>query len=57
MEGIWSVKQAAKELGISEQHLRLLLKKGEVTGKKLSGTWVVLDLNYIRKRKAKGDKK
>jgi len=53
---IWSVKQAAKELNISEQHLRLLLKKGEVKGRKLTGTWVVLNLNYTRRRKPKGGK-
>ena len=51
---MWSVKQAAKEMNLSEQHLRLLLKKGEVEGKKLGGTWVVLGLNYVRKRKLKG---
>ena len=54
---MYSVKDAADKLGISEQHLRLLLKKGEVKGKKLGGTWVVLDLNYARKRMPKGGKK
>ena len=57
MGGMWSVKEAAEKLSLSEQHLRLLLKKGEVKGKKLGGTWVVLDLNYTRKRKPKGGKK
>jgi len=54
MEGMWSVKQAARELKISEQHLRLLLKKGEIKGKKLDGTWIVLELSYTRKRRQKG---
>ena len=53
-KGIWSVKEAAEKLGLSEQHLRLLLKKGEVKGKKLGGTWVVLELSYIRKRREPG---
>ena len=54
---MWSVKQAAKEMNISEQHLRLLLNKGEVKGRKLTGTWVVLELDYKRKRKPKGGRK
>ncbi len=44
-------------MGISERHLRLLLEQGKVEGKKLGHDWVVLDLNYTRKRKPKGDKK
>jgi hypothetical protein len=48
---MYSVKEAACKMGISERHLRLLLQNGEVKGKKLSRDWVVLDLNYIRKRK------
>lgn len=54
MEEIWSVKQAAAKLGVSERHLRLLLKKGQVKGRKLGGTWLILDLDYKRKRKPKG---
>jgi len=57
VEGIWGVKEAADKLSVSEQHLRLLLKKGEVKGKKLGGTWVVLDLSYTRKKKKKGGDK
>ena len=45
---------AAALMGLSAQHLRLLLKQGKVKGKKLDGTWVVLALNYTRKRKDKG---
>lgn len=54
MENIWSVKEAASKLGLSERHVRLLLEKGEVKGKKLGGTWVVLSLDYTRKKKRKG---
>ena len=50
---MYSVKEAAKETGISESHLRLLLRTGELKGKRLARDWVVLDLNYTRKRKLK----
>lgn len=54
---MYSVKEAAQKIGISERHLRLLLEKGEIKGKKLGHDWVVLELDYTRKRKAKGGKK
>jgi excisionase family DNA binding protein len=54
---MYSVNEAAKKMGISERHLRLLLKKGEIEGKKLGHDWVVLSLDYKRKRKPKGEKK
>jgi hypothetical protein len=54
---MYSVKEAADKLGISPVHLRFLLKNGIVTGKKLGHDWVVLDLNYTRKRKPKGGNK
>ena len=50
---MYSVKQAAETMNISESHLRLLLRNGDVEGKKLARDWVVLDLNYTRKRKLK----
>ena len=40
-------------MGISPRHLRLLLKTGQVEGKRLGHDWVVLSLNYKRKRKPK----
>lgn len=51
---MWSVKEAANNLGISERHLRLLLSEGIVAGQKLGHDWVVLSLRYKRKRKPKG---
>ncbi len=54
---MYSVKEAATKMGLSERHLRLLLQTGEIKGKKLGRDWVVLDLNYTRKRKPKGGKK
>ena len=54
---MYSVKEAAKTLGITERHLTRLLNNGDIEGKKLARDWVVLDLNYKRKRRPKGGKK
>ncbi len=51
---MYSVKEASIKLSISERHIRLLLQKGEIKGKKLGHDWVVLGLNYARQRKVKG---
>ena len=56
MNGIWSTREAAQEMGISEQHLRRLLRDGLVKGKKLGDTWAVLELKYERRRRPKGYK-
>ena len=48
---MYSVKEAAQKMGLSPQHLRLLLKQGRVQGKKLGHDWVVLSLDYKRRRK------
>ncbi len=53
---MYSTKEAASMLEISEQHIRLLLAKGEIRGKKLGRDWVVLSLDYKRKRKPKTKK-
>jgi len=55
-DNIWSVKEAALQMGISVRHLRLLLETGQVAGKKLGHDWVVLSLDYQRKRKQKGER-
>lgn len=47
---MWSVKEAAKALGISEQRVRKLLAEGRIKGKKIGDTWVVLELSYTKKR-------
>ena len=54
---MYSVKEAAQKIGISDRHLRVLLEKGQIKGKKLGHDWVVLSLDYERKRKPKGGKK
>jgi excisionase family DNA binding protein len=48
---MYSVKQAAEELGLDTSQVRRLLAKGEIKGVKLARDWVVLDLSYRRKRK------
>jgi hypothetical protein len=53
-KGMYSVREAAGQMGVSERHLRLLLESGQVEGKKLGRDWVVLSLDYKRKRKPKG---
>ena len=45
-----SVKDAAKELGISDSHCRRLLETGKIKGEKLGRDWVVRELKYRRKR-------
>ena len=54
---MYNTKEASEKMGISESHLRLLLMKGEIKGKKLGRDWVVLSLDHQRKRKPKGGKK
>lgn len=51
---MYSVKEAARKLGISTSHCRRLLGRGAIRGKKLGHDWVVLNLDYQRKRRVKG---
>ena len=53
---MYSVKEAAEKLGISDGYLRRLLERGQIEGKKLGHDWVVLSLDYKRKRKPKREK-
>jgi len=53
---MYSVKEAAEKLGISDSHCRRLLEQGLIQGKKLGHDWVVLSLDYKRKRKPKTKK-
>ena len=54
---MYSVKEGAQAMGISERHLRLLLTRGLIKGKKLGHDWVELSLEYKRKIKPKGEGK
>lgn len=47
---MWTVKEAAKQLGISEQRVRKLLTEGRIKGRKLGDRWVILEPSYTRKR-------
>ena len=50
---MYSTKQAAEILGLSQDHVKLLARKGVIKAKKLGRDWVVLSLNYQRKRQPK----
>ncbi|MFC2051884.1 helix-turn-helix domain-containing protein [Chloroflexota bacterium] len=54
---MYSTKEAAERLGLSQAHVKLLARKGIIEARKIGRDWVVLDLNYTRKRKPKGGKK
>jgi hypothetical protein len=51
--GMYSVREAAEKLGMTDRHVRLLLSTGTLYGKKLGHDWVVLSLDYERKRRPK----
>jgi len=53
---MYSVREAAEKLGISDRRVRVLLNEGRIEGKKLGHDWVVLSLDYKRKRKVKRKK-
>jgi excisionase family DNA binding protein len=50
---MYSVREAATKLGISDSHCRRLVESGVIKGKKLGHDWLVLSLDYKRKRKPK----
>jgi excisionase family DNA binding protein len=50
---MYSVKQAAAQLGVTDRHVRLLLATGAISGRKLGHDWVVLSLEYERRRRPK----
>ena len=54
---MYSVEEASKILGIDASLVRRLLRSGQLEGKKLARDWVVLSLDYKRKRKPGGGRK
>ena len=46
-------REAADRLGLSQAHVRRLLEGGVIEGKRLGRDWIVLNLNYKRRRKPK----
>jgi hypothetical protein len=53
---MYSVRDAATKLGVSPRRVRVLLNEGRIEGKKLGHDWIVLSLDYKRKRKPKTKK-
>ena len=54
---MYSVEEASKILNLDPSQIRRLLRSGRIKGKKWGRDWIVLELNYERKRKPKGEKK
>ena len=54
---MYSTREAGKKLGISQDHVRLLVRTGVIEGKKIGRDWIVLDLNYKRRRRPGGGRK
>ncbi len=50
---MYSTREAAEKLGLSQDHVRLLARKGILEAKRLGHDWVILDLNYTRRRRPK----
>ena len=50
---MYSTKEAASKLGLSTAHIRRLLEQGKLSGKKVGRDWIVLELDYKRRRKPK----
>jgi len=53
---MYSTKEAAEKLGLSPDHVKLLARTGQIKAKKLGRDWIILSLNYQRKRKLKNSK-
>ena len=56
MTNVYSVNEAAQRLGLDPSQIRRLLAKGKIEGKKLGRDWVVLSLNYKKKKFGVGRK-
>jgi len=54
---MYSVKEAAEKLGLDQSQIRRLLKQGKIEGKKWGRDWMILELDYKRKRKPGGGRK
>ncbi len=51
---IYSVKEAAEAMGISERRVRKLLAEGRIKGRKHGRDWLITSLSYQRKRNYPG---
>jgi excisionase family DNA binding protein len=52
---MYSTKEAAERLGLSQEQVRLLARKGIIKAKKLGHDWLILELIYEGKRKLKSN--
>jgi excisionase family DNA binding protein len=50
---MYSTKEASEKLGLSQDHVKLLARKGLIKAQKVGRDWIILDLNYQRKRSQK----
>ena len=49
----YTTKEAADRLGLEVSHVRRLLEEGKIRGRKFGRDWMVLSLDYQRKRRPK----
>ena len=54
---IYSTRQAAEILGVSQKMITYLLRRNKLKGRKLGHEWMVLDLNYDRKPRGRPPRK
>ena len=54
---MYSTRETAKILGLSQDHVKLLARKGLIKAQKVGRDWVVLELDYTRKRNPKEKRK
>jgi excisionase family DNA binding protein len=47
---MYSTKEAAEILGLSQAHVKLLARKGVIEARKVARDWIILDLNYQRRK-------
>ncbi|MFC1979938.1 helix-turn-helix domain-containing protein [Chloroflexota bacterium] len=54
---MYTVEEASKLFNLDPSQVRRLLRYGEIKGKKWGRDWMVLELEYKRKRKPGGGRK
>jgi excisionase family DNA binding protein len=57
MQRMYTTKEAGEKLKLSQAHIRRLLESGQLEGRRLGHAWIVLGLDYKRKRKPKHSRK
>ena len=54
---MYNVEEASKKLNLDPSQVRRLLRSGKLKGKKWGRDWMVVELNYERKRIIGGGRK